>query len=134
MAWETVRDLYSFEVDGTCGIPAMIGAIQTFGDLVHWHSHVHAIVSGGVFTESGHFVHIPDIWLYRAIEIWQEKVFSLLLDVGRINPDIVTNMHDWKHSGFHVDTSVSIEAGNPSCRIYFPISISCAILCTTYSC
>ena len=27
--WETVRDLYALEVDGTCGIPAMIGAIQT---------------------------------------------------------------------------------------------------------
>jgi hypothetical protein len=54
-AWETVGDLYAFEVDGTCGKPAMIGAIQTFGDLVqwHWHCHVRAIVTEGVFTESG---------------------------------------------------------------------------------
>jgi hypothetical protein len=111
-AWETVRDVYALEVDGDSGVPAMVGAVQTFGDLVHWHSHVHAIVAEGVFTPSGHFVHIPDIWLHRAIEIWQEKVFSLLLDVGRIDQGVVANMRDWKHSGFSVDMSVRIEAGD----------------------
>ena len=39
MAWETVRDVYAIEVDGECGIPAMVGAVQTFGDLIHWHPH-----------------------------------------------------------------------------------------------
>jgi hypothetical protein len=92
----------------------MIGAVQTFGDLVHFHSHVHTIVPEGVFTQSGHFVHIPDIWLHRAIEIWQEKVLSLLLDVGRIDQGIVANMRDWKHSGFSVDISVRIEADDHS--------------------
>ncbi len=114
VAWETVRDVYALEVDGDSGIPAMVGAVQTFGDLVHWHSHVHAIVAEGVFTPSGHFVHIPDIWLHRAIELWREKVFSLLLDVGRIDQDIVANMRGWRHSGFSVDISVRIEAADHS--------------------
>jgi hypothetical protein len=64
------------KVAGECGIPAMIGAVQTFGDLIHWHSHVHAIVSEGVFTESGHFVHIPDTWKHRAIEIWVMSLYG----------------------------------------------------------
>jgi hypothetical protein len=111
-AWETVLDVYALEIDGETGVPAMVGAVQTFGDLVHWHSHVHAIVAEGVFTESGHFVHIPDIWLHRAIEIWREKVFALLLDIGKIDPDIVSNMRGWRHSGFSVDISVRIEAAD----------------------
>jgi hypothetical protein len=41
-------------------------------------------------------------------------VFSLLLDVGKIDPDVVANMRDWKHSGFSVDMSVRIEAGDHS--------------------
>jgi hypothetical protein len=109
-AWETVREVYALEVDGDVGIPAMIGTVQTFGDLVHWHSHVHAVVAEGVFTPSGHFVRIPDIWLHRAIEIWQEEVFALLLDIGKIDPDVVSNMRGWRHSGFSVDISVRIEA------------------------
>jgi hypothetical protein len=67
-----------------------------------------------VFTESGHFVHIPDIWRrfevpeggkHRAAEFWQERVFCLLLDEHKINDEIAGNMRSWKHSGFSVDTA-----------------------------
>ena len=80
--------------------------------LVHWHSHIHAVVTEGVFTESGHFVHIGDTWRHRAIGIWQDKVFDLLLDAHKIDDDVVANMRDWKHSGFSVDNSVKIEAAD----------------------
>ena len=111
-AWETVREVYEREIDGDCGVPAMVGAAQTFGDLVHWHSHIHAIVPEGVFTDSGYFVHIPAVWLHRAIEIWREKVFDLLLDACRIDLAVAANMRGWKHSGFSVNNSVRIEAGD----------------------
>jgi len=45
----------------------VIGSVQTFGDLIHWHPHIHAIVADGVFTETGHFVRIPDTWKHRAM-------------------------------------------------------------------
>jgi hypothetical protein len=111
-AYDTVRDVYALEIDGNLGIPAMVGAVQTFGDLIHWHSHVHAIVPEGVFTESGHFVHIPDILKHRAAEFWQERVFCLLLDEHKINDEIAGNMRGWRHSGFSVDNSVRIAAGD----------------------
>jgi hypothetical protein len=109
-AWETVREVYAMEVDGECGTPAMVGAVQTFGDLIHWHSHIHAIVAEGVFTETGHFVHISETWKHRAIEIWQDKVFDLLLDKHKIDEDVAACMRGWKHSGFSVDNSVRISA------------------------
>jgi hypothetical protein len=59
-AYDTVCDVFKLEIDGDSGVPAMVGAVQTFGDFIHWHSHIHAIVPEGVFTESGFFVHIPD--------------------------------------------------------------------------
>ena len=111
-AWETLRAVYALEIDGDCGIPAMICAPQTFGDLLNAHPHVHAIVPEGVFTETGHFVHIADTWMHRAIEIWQEKVFDLLVDEHRIDLDVVANMRGWKHSGFSVNNSVRIEAAD----------------------
>jgi hypothetical protein len=111
-AYDTVCDVFKLEIDGDSGVPAIIGAVQTFGDLIHWHSHIHAIVPEGVFTESGFFVHIPDIWKHRAAEFWQERVFSLLLDACKINAEVVGNMRTWKHSGFSVDNSVRINAGD----------------------
>ena len=97
-AYDTVCDVFRLEIDGDSGLPAMVGAVQTFGDLIHWHSHIHAIVPDGVFTESGFFVHIPDIWKHRAVEIWQEKVFALLLDEQKITDEIAGNMRSWRHS------------------------------------
>jgi hypothetical protein len=111
-AYDTVCDVFKLEVDGDCGVPAMIGAVQTFGDLVHWHSHIHAVLAEGVFTESGHFVHIPDIWRNRAEKFWQERVFALLLAAHKINDEIIGNMRTWKHSGFSVDNSVRVEKGD----------------------
>jgi len=53
----------------------MVATSQTFGDLVHFHPHVHSVVPEGIFTENGHFVHIPDIWKHKAEKIFAERVF-----------------------------------------------------------
>lgn len=111
-AYDTVCDVFGLEIDSECGVPAMVGAVQTFGDLIHWHPHIHAIVADGVFTESGYFVHIPDIWKHRAAEFWQERVFGLLLDEMKINEAVAAGMRGWRHSGFSVDNSVRLEAGD----------------------
>ncbi len=102
----------TLEIDSDSGVPAMVGAVQTFGDLVHWHSHIHAVVGEGVFTETGHLVAIPDIVKHRAAEFWQERVFALLLDALKINDEIVGNMRSSKHSGFSVDNSVRVNNGD----------------------
>ncbi|MBD3239839.1 MAG: hypothetical protein GF331_04585 [Chitinivibrionales bacterium] len=34
----------------------MVGDVQTFGDLLNRHPHVHAVVAEGVFSESGEIV------------------------------------------------------------------------------
>lgn len=111
-AYDTVCDVFELQVDGDCGSPAMIGAVQTFRDLIHWHSHVHAVVAEGLFTESGHFVHIPDAWKHRVEKFRQERVSALLLDERKINDQITGSMRAWKHSGFSGDNPVRIEKGD----------------------
>jgi hypothetical protein len=57
------------QLDGDVGMPATIAALQTFGDLINYHPHIHAVAPEGVFTESGYFVHIPYVCRLRAVEI-----------------------------------------------------------------
>ena len=104
--------MFKVEIDGDSGVAAMVGAVQTFGDLVHRHPHIHAIVPKGVFTESGHLVDIPNVWKHRVEKFRQERVFALLLDEHKINDEIAGNMRGWKHSGFSVDNPVRIENGD----------------------
>ncbi len=92
--------------------PGMVATVQTFGDLIHWHPHVHAIISEGVFRKDGTFVGVPELDLSTCVARWQKKVFALLVRKGKIDPDVVESMRRWAHSGFNIDDSVRIECGD----------------------
>ena len=113
-AYETTCAVFAKDVDGGKGVPAMVAATQTFGDLMNFHPHVHSVVAEGVFTEAGAFVAVPHVSMHRAEELWRERVFALLLDSHKIDEATAGSMRVWKHSGFSVDTSVRIAANDQS--------------------
>ena len=93
-------------------VPGMVAAIPTFGELLHFHPHIHALVTCGAFTPQGEFLELPELDLERLQTAWQEAVFALYLAEDKIEPEIVENMRTWPHSGFSVDQSVSLPAGD----------------------
>jgi hypothetical protein len=109
-AYDTVREVMEVESHEEGCTPAMVGAVQTFGDLVHWHPHIHAIVAEGVFHEDGSFVPVPNVLVDRATEIWRGKVFDILFEAGLLDLEDIGSMMGWKHSGFSIDTTVRIAA------------------------
>ena len=86
--------------------PGMIAAIQTHGELLHWHPHIHTLVTCGGFTPRGEFREVPELDVERLCAAWREAVFDLYLAEGKIEPEAVENMRTWPHSGFSVDQSV----------------------------
>jgi hypothetical protein len=80
-------------------VPGMIAAIQTHGELLHWHPHVHVLLSCGAFTPQGEFLELPELDIQRLEAAWQEAVFALYLGEGKIEPEVVENMRTWQHSG-----------------------------------
>ncbi|MFV1967674.1 MAG: transposase [Pirellulaceae bacterium] len=99
--------------------PGMIGAIPTFGELLQWHPHVHALVTCGAFTPEGEFLELPEFDIERLQDVWQEAVFALYLAEGKIEPEVVENMRSWHGhcrtamvGGFRVDPSVFLPAGD----------------------
>ncbi len=94
-------------------LPGGIPAIQTFGTLLHFHPHLHGLITDGAFAPDGTFHSLPVNLTHEPfLRLWERKVFQLLLDEGRIEPALVDQMRSWRHSGFNVDRSVRIEAGN----------------------
>lgn len=112
LAWETVRDIYRATLNQPDATPGMTVGIQTHGSLANWHPHLHAIVTDGAFTPDGTFLPMPHIPAEPFLRLWEEKLFALLLAEGRITPETVQQMRSWQHSGFSVDTSVRIAAGD----------------------
>ena len=112
LAWQTVREVYQALL-GPNATPGGIIAIQTFGSLIHFHPHLHGLITDGAFTPEGHFVLVPQNLTHEPfLRLWEHKVFRLLLDEGLIQPPLVNQMLSWRHSGFHVDRSVLLARGD----------------------
>ncbi|MBL8026926.1 MAG: transposase [Fibrobacteres bacterium] len=60
-------------------LPRMFTAIQTFGDLLNWHCHIHSIVTEGAYTEEDTFHETHD-------DILPTK--GMILDQGSTPVDI----------------------------------------------
>jgi hypothetical protein len=59
------------------GEPGFVGAIQIFGNLIDQRSHVHAIVSGGLFLRDGFFIRITKVDMEHCTEVWRERVSAV---------------------------------------------------------
>jgi hypothetical protein len=46
------------------------------------------------------------------LKLWEQKIFTLLIEKGKITAEVVESMKAWKHSGFSADQSVRLEAGD----------------------
>jgi len=112
LAWETVREVYRATLGRDDLLPGALAGIQTFGELIHWHPHIHALVSDGAFDAAGVFHPLPAVAVEPFRELFAHKVLRLLLDRGKITAEVVENIRSWKHSGFSADKSVRIEAGD----------------------
>jgi hypothetical protein len=60
-------------------------------------------------SQRGYF---PALDLERLLAAWRETVFALYLAEDKIEPEVVENMPSWPHSGFGVDQSVFLAAGD----------------------
>ena len=73
---------------------------------------MHVLLTCGAFTSEGQFLELPELDLERLQTAWQEAVFALYLAEDKIEPEVVENMRTWPHSGFSVDQSVYLPAGD----------------------
>jgi len=112
LAWETVRDVDRATLGRDDVVPGLTVGIQTHGELANWHPHLHVLATDGAFAPDGTFIPMPETPAEPYLKLWEQKLFDLLLAEGRITPEIVRQMRTWQHSGFSVDKSVRLDAGD----------------------
>ena len=86
----------------------IVVAHQTFGDMLRWNPHFHAIVLEDGFDELGTFYYIPFSGLDSMIEVFRRRVIGMLMNRGLLKEDFAKNLLSWRHSGFSIDNSVRI--------------------------
>jgi hypothetical protein len=108
MAWETVRELMAAAVEEPDLRPGMVAVIQTFGDRVNPHPHVHALVTRGGWTRDDRFLPVPYADPGVAQRLFQHKVLALLEREALITQERVALLLSWRHTGFSVQNTVRV--------------------------
>ncbi len=115
VAYAATRDFFKEQFPALDDpVPAMIASPQSFGELLHPHAHLHAVSSLGVFDRpSGQFHAAPrDLDFSPLQEIFRQRTLKMMLRGGKITPERVAMLQSWRHSGFNLDSSRRVEAGD----------------------
>ena len=85
------------------GQPGLIVAVQTFGDFLLWHPHVHVLATAGVFTQDGAFQLAPTGGWTELRELWRHAVLRRLNQAGALADWQTEHLLSWRHGGFSLD-------------------------------
>ena len=103
-----ISDFYR-EVSGKEISTGMVITHQTFGDMLRWNPHFHAILlEGGFDDDDGTFVYLPFSGLEKMTEYFRRTVLEFFTDKKLLTEQFAQNLLAWKHSGFSIDNSVRI--------------------------
>jgi hypothetical protein len=84
-------------------VPGVVVSIQTFGDLVNFHPHLHCLVIDDCFMANDWFYVLPEIDIKKLESLFRHKVLKLLLSEKRISEELFEKLLSWKNSGCNRD-------------------------------
>jgi len=101
-AWETLREMHqaAFPEEDVRG--AAVIAIQTAGDQLQWHPHLHALVPDAVWARDGRRLPISYLDTGAMTRIFQAKVLRMLVGEHGLSPEFAARLASWRHTGFEV--------------------------------
>jgi hypothetical protein len=86
--------------------PGVIAAIQTFGDRIHLHPHLHFLVAEGGVNAAGIFHKMQRVDDSRLAKIFAREVLSMLDPKELLSPEWAKRILAWRHTGFNVHSLV----------------------------
>jgi hypothetical protein len=87
-------------------MPGVVAVIQTFGNRLNFHPHLHMLVTEGGLTGAGSFLSIPVFDDAALTRIFAHEVLSLLVSRELLSPEIREKILSWRHSGFNTHSKV----------------------------
>jgi hypothetical protein len=98
-------------------VPGVIAAIQTFGDRINFHPHLHFLVTEGGVDEAGAFHKITLIDDSRLAELFAREVLAFLVGKELLSPEWAERLLSWRHTGFSVHSLVRAKTKGEAERV-----------------
>ena len=101
-AFGAVRRLYQEHFGRPDALPGMVASIQTFGGMLNFNPHVHALVTDGVLQKGGGFLPLTQPDFAALEELFRCLVLAALVKAERLSEGFRDRLLTWHHSGFSV--------------------------------
>jgi ribosomal protein S27E len=109
--------LYFQAMAGTAIEPGIVAVIQTFGDRINLHPHLHLLVTDGGVDKTGAFHTIPRIDDSRLAELFAREVLGFLVHEELLSPEWADRLLSWRHTGFNVHSRVRAKTKTEAERV-----------------
>jgi hypothetical protein len=98
-------------------MPGVIAAIQTFGDRMNLHPHLHFLVTEGGVDKAGLFPKVPRIDDSRLTELFARETLGFLVRKELLSPEWAERLLSWRHTGFNVHSRVRARTKREAERV-----------------
>jgi len=109
--------LYFQAVAGKILEPGIVAVIQTFGDRINFHPHLHYLVTEGGVDEAGAFHKVSSFDDARLAEVFAREVLEFLLRQELLSPEWAERLLSWRHTGFNVHSRVRAKTKTEAERV-----------------
>ena len=116
-AWRALELYFEVSFHGAEVTPGAVGFLQTAGELLNFHPHVHILVTDGGFGPDRGFSRLPRFNSRHLERFFQAEVLRMLVDKGLIAEETVRNLLTWRHSGFSVHAAVRVNDRQGAARL-----------------
>jgi hypothetical protein len=89
--------------------PGLVASLDTAGDLLQWHPHLHLLTTDGGFGPDGRFYPLSQWDAMLLMSLLRERLLAQLLDRHAISQELVHKLLAWRHPGFSTHVGEPIE-------------------------
>jgi hypothetical protein len=101
-AWSTLKAYTQARFPDPGVSPGAILAIQTYGDQLNFHPHLHSLLSDGVWDKQGQFHSFGPLDYEVLTRLFQHHVLEMLTHQRRLSREFADRLRGWHPSGFQV--------------------------------
>lgn len=98
-------------------MPGVIAAIQTFGERINPHPHLHFLVTEGGVDEAGVFHKISRLDDSRLASLFAHEVLGFLVHKELLSPEWADRLLSWRHTGFSVHSRARAKTKTEAERV-----------------
>ena len=115
-AWQSLKEMFQEVAADPSALPGVVISVQSYGDNLKLHPHIHAIAGRGVWSPDGSFEAIPALDTQQLMLLFRHHVIENLLAAGRISQAAVDILDRFHHPGFSAYEGEGVSPGDSAAR------------------